>query len=266
MKWVVAALNSDGQITAARSDRQVWISQARAVKGFDSSTLRGRRRAETPRLRHRPHGLALTGRRLTTNHPGRGDADERNSALWPFWRLRRWRGWAPWHADRGPGADRTCPGNTVRNFRRTGWNTKGSNAGTMDGRNAGSPQGVWKPLQQKGVQPRVRLENGGQTDWSIRASKARTISATIEPFVARAVEPGMTTAKKPCPSGGQEITASLSTSTATNNELGNPGKVFNVTGTIRAGNDHLTRGAVRKPGFKVARRAWWGTCTPIRVL
>ena len=71
-------------------------------------------------------------------------------------------------------------------------------AGTMDGRNCRSPQGVWQPFQQTWESNRsVLMENVGQTDFvNPWLSNGRNDFRTLDEIVARAVKPAMTDARK----------------------------------------------------------------------
>src|SRR5947207_230976 len=67
-------------------------------------------------------------------------------------------------------------------------------AGTMDGRNCRSPQGVWTPMEQTWESNRsVRMENVGDSDvvnpWLLSGNRDFRSLAAI---AARAIEPGMT--------------------------------------------------------------------------
>jgi hypothetical protein len=135
-------------------------------------------------------------------------------------------------------------------------------AGTMDGRNCRSPQGVWQPFQQTWESNRsVRLENLGEANvvnpW---LSSGRDDFRSLDHIVTRALEPGMTDREKARALWWQEIQHRFHNE-GDNAELGDPVKVFNVYGYNTCGNDSIGLAAQwRKAGLRVAPARLVGHC------
>ena len=135
-------------------------------------------------------------------------------------------------------------------------------AGTMDGRNCRSPQGVWQPFQQTWESNRsVLMENVGPTElanpW---LSNGRTDFRTLKEIVARAVKPGMTDGEKARALWWQELRYRFHFD-GDNNELQDPVKVFNVYGYNTCGNDSISlAGQWRNAGLRVAPARLVGHC------
>ncbi len=135
-------------------------------------------------------------------------------------------------------------------------------AGTMDGRNCQSPQGVWQPFQQTWESNRaVLMENVGQTDlvnpW---LSNGRNDFRTLNEIVARAVKPGMTDGEKARALWWQEVQYRFHLE-GDNNELLDPVKVFNIYGYNTCGNDSISlAGLWRNAGLRVAPARLVGHC------
>jgi hypothetical protein len=168
-------------------------------------------------------------------------------------------GLAPWGADRHPtdvsrrhveeiGADRAKY--LVRQ------------AGTMDGQNCRSPQGVWQPFQQTWESNRsVRLENVGETDvvnpW---LSNGRSDFRNLDALISRAVETEMTEKEKAMALWWQEIQLRFHFP-GDNNDLLSPVKLFNVYGHNTCGEDSIClAGQWKKAGLKVAPARVVGHC------
>jgi len=80
-------------------------------------------------------------------------------------------------------------------------------AGTMDGRNCRSPQGVWQPFEQTWESNRsVRVENVGETDvvnpW---LSNGQDDFRSLEKLVTSAIDPRMTDKDKATALWWQEV-------------------------------------------------------------
>ena len=138
-------------------------------------------------------------------------------------------------------------------------------AGTMDGRNCRSPQGVWQPFQQTWESNRsVLMENVGQTDvvnpW---LSNGRNDFRTLNEIVARAVKPGMTDSEKARALWWQEVQYRFHFD-GDNDELLDPVKVFNIYGYNTCGNDSICPGGPveERPACGSPRPAWSGTAFP----
>lgn len=135
-------------------------------------------------------------------------------------------------------------------------------AGTMDGRNCRSPQGVWQPFQQVWESNRqVRIENVGETDvvnpW---LSNGKNDFRNIDEIVTRALEPGMTDKEKATALWWQEIQNRFHYE-GDNTELTSPVKLFNVYGHNTCGNDSIClAGQWKKAGLKVAPARLVGHC------
>jgi hypothetical protein len=135
-------------------------------------------------------------------------------------------------------------------------------AGTMDGQNCRSPQGVWQAFQQSWESNRsVVIENVGQTDivnpW---LSNGRNDFRTLDEIVARAVRQGMTDGEKARALWWQETQHRFHLE-GDNDELLDPVKVFNVYGYNSCGNDSISLGGQwRHTGLKVAPARLVGHC------
>jgi hypothetical protein len=135
-------------------------------------------------------------------------------------------------------------------------------AGTMDGRNCRSPQGVWQPFEQTWESNRsVRMENVGQTNivnpW---LSNARNDFRTLREIVARSLRPGMTDSEKARALWWQEIQYRFHFD-GDNDELLDPVKVFNIYGYNTCGNDSISlAGLWRSAGLRVAPARLVGHC------
>ena len=135
-------------------------------------------------------------------------------------------------------------------------------AGTMDGRNCRSPQGVWQPFQQTWESNRsVRMENVGQTDvvnpW---LSNGSNDFRTLNEIVARAVKPGISDGEKAKALWWQEVQHRFHLE-GDNNELLDPVKIFNIYGYNTCGNDSVAlAGLWRKASLRVAPARLVGHC------
>ena len=135
-------------------------------------------------------------------------------------------------------------------------------AGTMDGQNCRSPQGVWEPFQQTWESNRsVLMENVGQTDivnpW---LSNGRNDFRTLNEIVARAVKPGMTDREKAMALWWQELQYRFHFD-GDNDELQDPVKVFNIYGYNTCGSDSISlAGQWRNAGLRVAPGRLVGHC------
>lgn len=135
-------------------------------------------------------------------------------------------------------------------------------AGTMDGRNCRSPQGVWTPCEQTWESNRlVRMENVGETDvihpWLV--SSAGDLRS-VEAIVARAISPDMTDQEKAMAIWWQEIQYRFHYP-GDNQELLSPVKALNVYGHNTCGNDSIClAGLWKAAGLKVAPARLVGHC------
>lgn len=165
----------------------------------------------------------------------------------------------PWNAERHP-SDR--PRSHVQEIASQQQRYRVVQAGTMDGRNCRSPQGVWTPFEQTWESNRsVRLENVGQTlvvnPW---LSNGRNDFRTLATIVARAVEPGMTDAEKAMALWWQEVQHRFHYE-GDNQELLSPVKVLNIYGHNTCGNDSIClAGLWKTAGLKVAPARLVGHC------
>ena len=105
--------------------------------------------------------------------------------------LRGDEGLAPWGVDRHP---TDIARRHVQEIAEGRVEYAVRQAGTMDGRNCQSPQGVWQPIQQTWESNRsVRMENVGETDvvnpW---LSNGRNDFRNLDAIISRAVEAEMT--------------------------------------------------------------------------
>jgi hypothetical protein len=135
-------------------------------------------------------------------------------------------------------------------------------AGTMDGRNCRSPQGVWTPLEQTWESNRsVRMENIGDSDivnpW---LDNGRNDFRNVAAIVARAIEPGMSDKEKAIALWWQQIQYRFHYQ-GDNKELASPVKVLNVYGHNTCGNDSIClAGLWKSAGLKVAPARLIGHC------
>jgi hypothetical protein len=166
---------------------------------------------------------------------------------------------APWKSNRHPSDVRK---EHVQDIKSARLEYRIVQAGTMDGRNCRSPQGVWTPFEQTWESNRsVRMENVGQTDvvnpW---LSNGRNDFRSIQAIVDRAIEPAMTDKEKATALWWQQVQHRFHFE-GDNRELASPVKVFNVYGHNTCGNDSICMAGLWKTaGLKVAPARLVGHC------
>jgi hypothetical protein len=135
-------------------------------------------------------------------------------------------------------------------------------AGTMDGENTRSPQGVWQPFEQTWESNRsVRIENEGASDvvspWLI---SRRGSFRSVNEIVSAAVKPGMSDKEKAMALWWQQIQHRFH-QPGDNDEIMDPVKLLNVYGHNTCGNDSIAlAGLWKKAGLKVAPARLVGHC------
>jgi hypothetical protein len=166
---------------------------------------------------------------------------------------------APWKTNRHP---TDVPKRHVQEIAAAKQEYAVVQAGTMDGRNCRSPQGVWTPFEQTWESNRqVRMENLGDADvvnpWLVSGDNDLRSVSTI---VARAIEPAMTDQEKAMALWRQQVQHRFHYP-GDNRELLSPVKVLNVYGHNTCGNDSIClAGLWKAAGLKVAPARLVGHC------
>jgi hypothetical protein len=168
-------------------------------------------------------------------------------------------GLAPWGKDRHP---TDVPRRHVQEINGGRVDYTVTQAGTMDGRNCRSPQGVWQPFEQTWESNRaVRIENVGETDvvnpW---LTNGRNDFRNLDAIVSRAIHKDMSQGEIAMALWWQEVQYRYHYD-GDNTELSDPVKVFNVYGHNTCGNDSIClAGLWKKAGLKIAPARVVGHC------